>query len=50
MQPDTDKESAVSELQNELVTQEKSIEIKHVHLFQNLLLGVSIFLMLKFNS
>ena len=46
MQPDTDKESAVSELQNELVTQEKSIEIKHVHLFQNLLLGVSIFLIL----
>ena len=46
MQPDTDKESAVSELQNELVTQEKSIEIKHVHLFQNLLLGVSIVLIL----
>ena len=44
MQPDTDKESAVSELQDELVTQEKSIEIKHVHLFQNLLLGVSIVL------
>ena len=46
MQPDTDKESAVSELQDELVTQEKSIEIKHVHLFQNLLLGVSIVLIL----
>ena len=44
MQPDTDKESSVSELQDELVTQEKSIEIKHVHLFQNLLLGVSIVL------
>ena len=46
MQPDTDKESAVSELQDELVTQEKSIELKHVHLFQNLLLGVSIVLVL----
>ena len=46
MQPDTDKESAVSELQDELVKQEKSIEIKHVHLFQNLLLGVSIVLIL----
>ena len=46
MQPDTDKESAVSELQDELVTQEKSIEIKHVHLFQNLLFGVSIVLIL----
>ena len=46
MKPDTDKESAVSELQDELVTQEKSIEIKHVHLFQNLLLGVSIVLIL----
>ena len=46
MQPDTDKESAVSELQDELVTQEESIEIKHAHLFQNLLLGVSIVLIL----
>ena len=46
MQPDTDKESAVSELQDKLVTQEKSIEIKHSHLFQNLLLGVSIVLVL----
>ena len=46
MQPDTDKESEVSELQDELVTQEKSIEIKHVILFQNLLLGVSIVLIL----
>ena len=46
MQPDTDKESAVSELQDELVKQEKSIEIKHAHLFQNLLLGVSIVLIL----
>ena len=46
MQPDTDKESEVSELQDEVVTQEKSIEIKHVHLFQNLLLGVSIVLIL----
>ena len=46
MQTDTDKESAVSELHDELVTQEKSIEIKHSHLFQNLLLGVSIVLVL----
>lgn len=46
MQPDTNKESAVSELQDELVTQEKLIEIKHAHLFQNLLLGVSIVLIL----
>ena len=46
MQPDTNKESAVSELQDELVTQEKSIEIKHTNLFQNLLLGVSIVLIL----
>ena len=46
MQPDTKKESAVSELQDELVTKEKSIEIKHANLFQNLLLGVSIVLIL----
>ena len=46
MQPDTDKESAVFELQDELVTQEKSIEIKHSNLFQNLLLGISIILIL----
>ena len=46
MQPDTDKESARSELQDEVVTQEKSIEIKHIHLFQNLLLAVSIVLIL----
>ena len=46
MQPDTDKESEVSELKDALVTQKESIEIKHVHLFQNLLLGVSIFLIL----
>ena len=46
MQPDTDKESEVSELQDELVTQENSIEIKHANLFQNLLLGVSIVLIL----
>ena len=43
---DTDKESAVSEFQDELVMQEKSIEIKHAQLFQNLLLGVSILLIL----
>ena len=46
MQPDTDKESAFSKLQDELVPQEESIEIKHVHLFQNLLFGVSIVLIL----
>ena len=46
MQPDTKKESAVSELKDELVKKEESIEIKHVHLFQNLLLGVSIVLIL----
>ena len=46
MQPDTDKESKVSELQDELVTKEESIEIKHAYLFQNLLLGVSIVLIL----
>ena len=41
MQPDTNKESAVSELQDELVTQEKSVEIKHAYLFQNLLYIIS---------
>ena len=46
MQPDTNKESTVSELQDELVTQEESIEIKHAKLFQDLLLGVSIVLIL----
>ena len=46
MQPNTKKESAVSELQDELVTKEKSIEIKHANLFQNLLLGVSLVLIL----
>ena len=46
MQPDTDKELEVSELQDELVSQEESIEIKHAHLFQNLLLGISIILIL----
>ena len=46
MQPDTDKESGVSELHDELVTQEKSIGFKHAHLFQNLMLCVSIVLIL----
>ena len=47
MQPDIDKQSGVSELQDELVTQEKkSTEIKHANLFQNLLLGISIVLIL----
>ena len=46
MQPDTDKESVVSELEDQFVTQDESIEIKHANLFQNLLLGVSIVLIL----
>ena len=46
VQPDTGKESEVSELKDELVNEEKSIEIKHAHLFQNLLLCVSIVLIL----
>ena len=46
MQTDTNKESEISELHNKLDTDEKSIEIKHAHLFQNLLLGVSIVLIL----
>ena len=46
VQPDTDEELEVSELQDELVKQDKSIGIKHAHLFQNLLLGVSIVLIL----
>ena len=46
MVTDTDKESAVSELQDESLTKEKFIEIKHAHLFQNLLLYVSIVLIL----
>ena len=46
MQPDTDKESEVSELQDELVIEEKTIEIKHAYLFQNLLLGISVVLIL----
>ena len=46
MQPDSDKKLVFSELQDELNTQEESIEIKHANLFQNLLLGVSIFLIL----
>ena len=46
MQPDTEKESEFSKLHDELVTKEESIEIKHIHLFQNLLLGVSIVLVL----
>ena len=46
VQPGTKKESVVSELKGELVTEEKPIEIKHANLFQNLLLGVSIVLIL----
>ena len=46
IQSNTEKESAFSESHEEVVSKENSIEIKHVHLFQNLLLGVSIFLIL----
>ena len=46
MKLDTEKESAVSKLQNELVTQDKSIELQHANLFQNLLIGVSIVLIM----
>ena len=46
MHSDTKKESVVSELQNDLVMQKKTIEIKHANLFQNLLLVVSIVLIL----
>ena len=46
MLQDTEKELEVSESQDELVSQEKSIEIKHSYLFQNLLVGVSIVLIL----
>jgi len=46
VQPNTDKESVTSELKDELATQEESIEIKHAHLFQNLLVGVSFVLIL----
>ena len=40
------KDFMVSQLQDELVTKEKSIEIKHTNLFQNLLIIVSIFLVI----
>ena len=46
MQSNKNKESEVSELRVELDTKEKSIEIKHTQLFQNLLLGVSIVLII----
>ena len=46
MQPDTEKKPVFSKLHDELVTKEESIEIKHANLFQNLLLGVSIVLIL----
>ena len=46
MQPDTEKKPVFSKLQDELVTKDKSIEIKHANLFQNLLLCVSILLIL----
>ena len=46
MQTDTEKESAVSELPDELDVQGDSIEIKHANLFQNLLLCISIVLIL----
>ena len=44
MQTDTEKKPVFSELHDELVTKEESIEIRHANLFQNLLLGVSIVL------
>ena len=44
MQTDTDKKLVGSELQDELVMKEDSVKIKHVNLFQNLLLGASIVL------
>ena len=46
MQTDTEKKSVASELQDELDTQKEPIEIKHANLFQNLLLGSSIVLIL----
>ena len=46
MLPDTEKKPVFSKLHDELVTKEESIEIKHANLFQNLLLGVSIVLIL----
>ena len=46
MQTDTDRESEVSETRDELFKNEESIEIKHANLFQNLLLGVSIVLIM----
>ena len=46
MQPDNDNKSVFSELQTGLDTQGESIEIRHANLFQNLLLGVSIVLIL----
>ena len=46
MQPDTKKKPIFSELNDESVTKEESVEIKHANLFQNLLLGVSIVLIL----
>ena len=46
VQPDSEKKPVFSKLHDELVTKEESIEIKHANLFQNLLLGVSIVLIL----
>ena len=46
MQKDTEKEPVVSKFQDELDTSEQSIEVKHAIFFQNLLLGVSIFLII----
>ena len=46
MQPDSEKKPVFSKLHDELVTKEESIEIKHANLFQNLLVGVSIVLIL----
>jgi len=46
VQPEIDKQSEVSKLQDELVKKDNSIGFKHAHLFQNLLLCVSIILTL----
>ena len=46
MQTDTDKKFEVPEVQDEFVGKKKFVEIKHAILFQNLLLGVSIVLII----
>ena len=46
VQTDTDKKFEVPEVQDEFVGKKKFVEIKHAILFQNLLLGVSIVLII----